>query len=558
MNVMHQLERTIGNHTTPRRAEAHTGDYEENSAPIGVPLPGHEFSRIPVHEKGRMDLSERLTAGANPMARMLRGLQAARGASTTPGGGELLAPSDREAMSARLGFDLSRVRTHSGSEAAHAAGARAFASSEHIWFAPGHGPADRALLSHELAHVVQQAAGETRFMGNARGDLTATDRLERGARTESVPQAPGIGRMASRLPLPAPQHPVVIQFDFETDTLRELHRLPAAEEPGISKAERGRRVQVLAERYGRLLVLFATLPPAKADEIWERLHKRRKGDVLSERFHDMLATETRKDLIQSLGLKGFANRQIVPDAADFCRPFSKREIDQGIDFHMQNVAEQFVNGFMRDTWGDEAADLFDKYITSTERNVTPEIFDNPRSELVQSFIKHEATVKRERELAAIIERNLSDECGYGLQPNQWINDVLASNISPKELKAPFSFHGFDTIPGIVAGGVSPGPGVVESRSVKVKEALVRRTETGGTTTGIKLRVQFSFVVKDAIDFCPGNMGGFIASHVTIPFSRLEASGMAFSVPFEVYYDGPVLEINLGPAAVKACTPRGGP
>jgi hypothetical protein len=44
-----------------------------------------------------------------------------------------------------------------------------------------------------------------------------------------------------------------------------------------------------------------------------------------------------------------------------------------------------------------------------------------------------------------------------------------------------------------------------------------------------------------------------AARVTIPLSRLEASGMAFSVPFTVRYDGPVLDIELGQAAIDACS-----
>jgi hypothetical protein len=330
-----------------------------------------------------------------------------------------------------------------------------------------------------------------------------------------------------------------------------LHRLPAIEEEGIPDAERKKRVEVLAARYQRLLVLFASLPPDKADAIWERLHVRVTGDVLSERFHDMLATATRKDLVASLGLKGYAIRQLVPDASDFCRPFSAREIDQGIAFDAQNNMDHFVNGDLRDLWGDEAADLFDKYLTSTAKNVTPVIFDRPASPLVQSFINHPATEKRTRDLAANIEKNL--ECTYGLEANTWFS--ISPSVYPDDLKAPFSFGGFDTIPGIVAGGVSPAPGVPESRELRRKQVLVRRDEVNGVTQGVKLRIQFSFIVKDAIDFCPGNMGGFLAGHVTIPMSRLEVSGMAFAVPFQVYYDGPVLDIDLGPETVKRCTPK---
>ena len=67
-----------------------------------------------------------------------------------------------------------------------------------------------------------------------------------------------------------------------------------------------------------------------------------------------------------------------------------------------------------------------------------------------------------------------------------------------------------------------------------------------------MRAQFHFVVQDAVDFCPGNIGSFFATYITIPLSRLEASGMAFSVPFEVRYDGPVLDIPLSPSAIIAC------
>ena len=309
MNPILHLQRTIGNQAVQRLLEPDTGD-----------------------DKAPVQLSGKLTASANRTAEVLQGLQVARDAAANPGAGEPLSRPDREAMSARFGYDFGRVRIHTGSEAARAAGARGFVSGEHVWFRPGRGPADRALLSHELAHVIQQATGEAHSLGDPPGDLVRRDWLERRARTGSVQRPPVIGPRAPHLP--APPHAAVIQFDFEEDTLRELHRLPAAEEEGISDRERRRRVQVLAARRERLFVLFASLSGLKADEIYERLRVRRKGDVLSERFHDMLHTVTRKDLLASIGLKEFVRGKYIPDAADFCRPFSKREIAQDIDFQV--------------------------------------------------------------------------------------------------------------------------------------------------------------------------------------------------------------------------------
>ena len=82
----------------------------------------------------------------------------------------------------------------------------------------------------------------------------------------------------------------------------------------------------------------------------------------------------------------------------------------------------------------------------------------PSSELVQSFINHEATARRQGELAAIIEKNLPNNCGLGLDPNTWVDFRPSAIIPGGELKAPFSFGGFSTIPAIVAGASVRAPG----------------------------------------------------------------------------------------------------
>lgn len=77
--------------------------------------------------------------------------------------GKPLAPGVRRAMESRLGHSFADVRVHSDGRAAgeaKAMGARAFAVGRDVvfgarQFAPGT-PAGRALLGHELAHVVQQ------------------------------------------------------------------------------------------------------------------------------------------------------------------------------------------------------------------------------------------------------------------------------------------------------------------------------------------------------------------------------------------------------------------
>ncbi len=81
--------------------------------------------------------------------------------------GEPLHPEARQFFEPRFGFDFSKVRVHIGeraAESAKAVQARAYTVGNHLVFAgseydPRSAPG-RKLLSHELAHVVQQSGGD--------------------------------------------------------------------------------------------------------------------------------------------------------------------------------------------------------------------------------------------------------------------------------------------------------------------------------------------------------------------------------------------------------------
>jgi hypothetical protein len=80
-----------------------------------------------------------------------------------------------------------------------------------------------------------------------------------------------------------------------------------------------------------------------------------------------------------------------------------------------------------------------------------------------------------------------------------------------------------------------------------------------------VRYQPHVHVKDTVDFCPGNLGSSIAQSVTVPLSKLEASGLAKDVPITIDYDLDVLEAPFsvtpvvgplpGPKPVPTPTPE---
>ncbi|WP_367133694.1 MULTISPECIES: eCIS core domain-containing protein [Streptomyces] len=77
--------------------------------------------------------------------------------------GQALEPATRKAMESHHGHDFSRVRVHTDAHAdasARLIGAAAYTAGRHVVFAAGHyrpaTPRGRALIAHELAHVIQQ------------------------------------------------------------------------------------------------------------------------------------------------------------------------------------------------------------------------------------------------------------------------------------------------------------------------------------------------------------------------------------------------------------------
>lgn len=109
------------------------------------------------------------------------------------GGGAPLAPALRHDLENRFGSDFGAVRTHTDAEAAslsRALDAQAFTSGSDVYFDAGRyapaAPEGRALLAHELTHVVQQGASPAaaRQVQRAKGDGGAGTKTK-GAKPKS-------------------------------------------------------------------------------------------------------------------------------------------------------------------------------------------------------------------------------------------------------------------------------------------------------------------------------------------------------------------------------------
>jgi hypothetical protein len=429
--------------------------------------------------------------------------------------GTLLEPAVRQDMEQRFGHDFSRVRVHSDSAASQSArdlNANAYTVGYKIVFGEGQfAPATRSglrLLAHELVHVVQQQGGEA---------------IQR-----------------------EPKDPV----EAKKDVLPEIEKQLARRFTDPDDPELAVRRKILND-------LFDFLDSKSARKLFDRLSKPAKNDVLAQNFQ-RLATVTRQELLSALATKIELTEAVKGIASDmagtnFCAPFSPEEIKKGIDFDIENAMDHFVNQDIRDFYGNETADVLDEYLQRRKGDpLTPKVFNDPGSEIVKGFVTDPVTRKRQEDLIQAIEKGLSINCP-ALPENKWIAFDLKDLIPQDELNKPFTFTGgtVPTIPGILAGGVGSSDAGSDLRKASGKVELFR-TVTGGKPT-VKARTNFQFMVKDAFHFCPGNMGSPLARIFTVPLSRLEASNLAYDMPFEVDYTGPAIEKELNDTVAGKCS-----
>ncbi len=126
------------------------------------------------------------------------------------------------------------------------------------------------------------------------------------------------------------------------------------------------------------------------------------------------------------------------------------------------------------------------------------------------------------------------------------NVALASVVDPSWIDDPrggMDFSAPTELPGNIAGGIGKDQ-LTQQIGSRPSPQNDSREVTGGVTVtrqsdgSMTVASQFEFRAADTIDLCPGNLGANLEQNLTIPLSRLEASGVAGDVPFEVHFGGP--------------------
>lgn len=205
--------------------------------------------------------------------------------------------------------------------------------------------------------------------------------------------------------------------------------------------------------------------------------------------------------------------------------------------------------------GPEHASVWFDYLSRTLPVPRPlRSFTTPGTELVEAFRRHRVSVRAEDGLVKEAFRALFPTIG-ALPTGTPVTMPLSSLVPPGTVwtllnaggALAMRFTPIDfTAPSFLAGGIGP----TDSRNAWGDLVVVKFVDFTGAVT-IRIEPRLIFHVHDQVDFCPGKaFGRFPGPVVTIPMSRLEASGAAFGapyagpVPFDVLYDGPGTAVDF--------------
>lgn len=186
-------------------------------------------------------------------------------------------------------------------------------------------------------------------------------------------------------------------------------------------------------------------------------------------------------------------------------------------------------------YGLNAMGLFESFLNRKPGDsLVPTVFDDPANDIVQSFATSWATESDQDTVIDLIGGRLSRAPGP-LRDDTPSMMSIANFLSPAEMdNRPINFSNPFSIAGHIAGGIGSSDAGNDSRKVSGNVTLERVTAFGSALY-TKVETTLHYEIFDAIDFCPGDCGSKAEQLVTVPMSRLEASGEAYDVPFKVLF-----------------------
>lgn len=219
------------------------------------------------------------------------------------------------------------------------------------------------------------------------------------------------------------------------------------------------------------------------------------------------------------------------DAPDFCKPYPTAAEAAAAEATIRSWYLPF-DGAM---WGATSRALYERYLSrSPGDSLAPVIFDDPTSDVVDSFATSRDTDNDQDAIIDLIGARLSRAPGPLSDYTPTVMSI-ANFLSSFEMdNRPINYSNPASIAGHIAGGIGRSDAGDDYRTVWGNVTL-EKVPLIGSTGYVSVEPTLHYEVFDAVDFCPGDCGSPAEKKVTVPMSRLEASGEAYDVPFKVTF-----------------------
>ncbi|WP_218583823.1 DUF4157 domain-containing protein [Pseudomonas akapageensis] len=231
----------------------------------------------------------------------------------------------------------------------------------------------------------------------------------------------------------------------------------------------------------------------------------------------------------------YASVQRYCDDDDFCRPYDTQEEIDSAEWWIRNT---YLRAEGPATFGTEVKGLYESFLDRRPGDSRdPVIFEGDSSYVVSSF-KSSWDTKNDMDAVIDLVGERLDKAPGGLPREGESTTMSLSNFLSAEEMAnrPINYSNPLSVAGHIAGGVGSSDAGADYREITRANVTLEKTTLFGNTGYVSVELFPHYEVFDAIDFCPGDCGSFFEQRVTIPMSRLEASGAAYDVPFKVRFD----------------------
>lgn len=474
------------------------------------------------------------------------------------GRGQPLSRADREFFEPRFDRDFGQVRVHADAAAAELANsidARAFTLGRNIVFGAGEYAsgtrAGRALLAHELTHVVQQSGG------GAQHHLQRV-RIENGRKKFDCPDLAGDAKLEACLNdedrlRPFDSGPSVARI--QRGLQRDGADLGTDGTSGVYGAATGQAVMAFKKKHALGSTQFSDVGPGTTGKLDELC----VGSPEPQPPAPPRPRPPRPERPGPCG-PGTANPFCLPVPAldSPCTPFPSVAQAEAV---RDNLRATIPPAMIAATRCGEVGPVWESYFAGSS---TPFAFSSASSCVV-------AAAKTDPEGSDVANRaatahlqDIRDNLPVTLRGVSPAFAPLGGPIAVRRLPLEDAIgpHGaFFLHPPIVynnpfnaaanlAGGVGRrggGSDLFGDDDRVIGGTVVIEVEsiepTSGMLTG-QVRWQPHIHVKDTVDFCPGNLGNSVQRDFTIPMSKLEAMGLTRDVPITIDYDLEVQQSNF--------------